>query len=60
MTSAVHAPLRKVITRLLDHDDALNKLFPVDMLADMCNSAAKLRSDDLKVTEKHVTAAFQG
>jgi len=60
MTSAVHAPLRKVITRLLDHDDALNKLFPVDMLADMCNSAAKFRSDDLKVTEKHVTAAFQG
>ncbi len=46
---------------MLAHNDALNKLFVLDIIAAMSNISSGLTADDgPRVTEKDVQAAFQG
>ncbi len=59
MPSQAHAPLRAAIVHMLDHNDALNKLFLIDKLADMCNIAAGLDGEGIQVTTLEVNKAFE-
>ena len=53
------APLRKVVIRLLENDNALNKLILLEDLAAACNGAAGLSTDGLHVTADHIFQAFR-